>query len=144
MTPEFESCASHPVRVLLLESGSGPRGAVNFIRDLLLHVDHSTAHIIVGFYSHNPSKTVEEIQRLGYPVVFFNRKQSVAQKNSARFSALFDRSLKRLPKVRTAAKIVSRLCRVQLPLTWRLWRFIKRESIDVVVLHQDVHSHVPG
>jgi glycosyltransferase involved in cell wall biosynthesis len=144
MTPEFESCASHPVRVLLLESGSGPGGSVNFIRDLLLHVDHSTAHVIVGFYSHNSSKTVEEIQRLGYPVVFFNRKQSVVLTGSARFSALFDRSLKRLRKVRTAAKIFSRFFRVQLPLTWRLWRFIKRESIDVVVLNQDVHFHVPG
>jgi glycosyltransferase involved in cell wall biosynthesis len=144
MTPESESCASHPVRVLLLESGSGPGGSVNFIRDLLLHVDHSTAHVIVGFYSQNPSKTVEEIQRLGYPVVFFNRKQAVALKNSVRFSALFDRSLKRLRKVRTAAKMFSRLFRVQLPLTWRLWRFIKRESIDVVVLNQDVHFHVPG
>jgi glycosyltransferase involved in cell wall biosynthesis len=144
MTPESESRAAHPVRVLLLESGSGPGGSVNFIRDLLLHVDHSTADVIVGFYSHNPSKTVEELQRLGYPVVFFNRKQSVAQKNSARFSALFDRSLKGLRKVRTAATIFSRFCRVQLPLTWRLWRFIKRESIDVVVLNQDVHFHVPG
>jgi glycosyltransferase involved in cell wall biosynthesis len=144
MTPAFESCASHPVRVLLLESGSGPGGSVNFIRDLLLHVDHSTAHVIVGFYSHNPSKTVVEIQRLSYQVVFFNRKQSIAQKNSTRFSELFDGSLKRLRKLRTAAKIFSRLFRVQLPLTWRLWRFIKRESIDVVVLNQDVHFHVPG
>jgi len=144
MTPESESRAAHPVRVLLLESGSGPGGSVNFVRDLLLHVDHSTADVIVGFYSHNPSKTVEEIQRLGYSVVFFNRKQSIAQKKSARFSALFDRSLKRLRKLRTAATIVFRLFRVQLPLTWRLWRFIKRESIDVVVLNQDVHFHVPG
>lgn len=144
MTPESESCASRPVRVLLLESGSGPGGSVNFIRDLLLHVDHTTAQVIVGFYSHNPCKTVEEIQRLGYPVVFFNRKQAVAQKNSAQFLELFDGSLKRLRKVRTAATIFSRLFRVQLPLAWRLWRFIKRESIDVVVLNQDVHFHFPG
>jgi len=31
-----------------------------------------------------------------------------------------------------------------LPLTWKVWRFIKREAIDVVVLNQDVHFHVPG
>jgi glycosyltransferase involved in cell wall biosynthesis len=29
-------------------------------------------------------------------------------------------------------------------LTWKVWRFINRESIDVVVLNQDVHFHVPG
>jgi glycosyltransferase involved in cell wall biosynthesis len=29
-------------------------------------------------------------------------------------------------------------------LTWKVWRFIQCEAIDVVVLNQDVHFHVPG
>jgi glycosyltransferase involved in cell wall biosynthesis len=144
MSSEFESRASRPIRILLLESGTGPGGSVNFLRDFLLHVDHSTAQFIVGLYSPNPSKTLEEIRRLGYSVVFFKHSRLGPPKNSAGFSALFDASLKKLRKLRTAARILSRLFRVQLPLTWKVWRFINRETIDIVVLNQDVHFHVPG
>src|SRR5580704_13868825 len=144
MMSESESQASRPVRILLLESGTGPGGSVNFIRDFVLHLDHARAYVIAGLYFPNPSKTLEEIQRLGFPVVFFRHLPPAAPKASARNSTLFDTALKRLRKLRTAARILSRLIRVQLPLTWKVWRFIKREAIDVVVLNQDVHFHVPG
>jgi glycosyltransferase involved in cell wall biosynthesis len=144
MMSESESQASPPVRILLLESGTGPGGSVNFIRDFVLHLDHARAYVIAGLYFPNPSKTLEEIQRLGFPVVFFRHLPTAAPKASARNSTLFDTALKRLRKLRTAARILSRLIRVQLPLTWKVWRFIKREAIDVVVLNQDVHFHVPG
>ncbi|MGC0774643.1 MAG: glycosyltransferase [Candidatus Acidiferrum sp.] len=144
MTVPAESPATRPVRILLLESGTGPGGSVNFIRDFFLHLDHSTAHVIAGVYFPNPSQTLEELRTLGFSVVFFQHKQPVASKSSAGLSVLFDKSLKSLPKLRTAATILSRLIRVQLPLTWKVWRFIKQEAIDVVVLNQDVHFHVPG
>ena len=136
--------APRPVRILFLESGTGPGGSVNFLRDFLLHLEHSKAHVIVGLYFPNPSRTLEEIQTLGYPVVFFNRTRLVAPKNSTGSSGLFDASLKKLRKLRTAARILSRFFRIQLPLTWKVWRFIHREAIDLVVLNQDVHFHVPG
>ena len=142
--PAFESLASRPVRVLLLESGTGPGGSVNFIRDFVLHADQSTAQIIVGLYFPNPSKTLEEIQTLGCPVVFFNHARQMVLKTLSGFSRQFDTSLKSLRKVRTFARILSRFIRIQLPLTWKVWRFIRREAIDVVVLNQDVHFHVPG
>lgn len=133
-----------PIRILLLESGTGPGGSVNFIRDFLLHADHRTAQFLVGLYSPNPSKTLEEIRKLGHPVVFFKHRRPVARKTSAGMSGLFGTRLKKLRKLRTAATILSRLIRIQLPLTWKVWRFIKHEAIDVVVLNQDVHYHVPG
>ena len=136
--------ATRPVRILLLESGTGPGGSVNFIRDFMLHVDHSKAHVIGGLYFPNPSKTLEDLRGLGFPVVFFQDTRPVAPKTSAGLAGLFDTRLKSLRKLRTAAIILSRLIRVQLPLTWKVWRFIKREAIDVVVLNQDVHFHVPG
>jgi len=139
-----ESPVSRPVRILLLESGTGPGGSVNFIRDFILHVDHSRAHVIAGLYFPNPSKTLEELQSLGFPVVFFQQTRPTVPKRSSGISSLFDTSLKRLRKLRTASSILSRLVRVQLPLTWKVRRFINREAIDVVVLNQDVHFHVPG
>jgi glycosyltransferase involved in cell wall biosynthesis len=144
MISESRLPSSPPIRILLLESGTGPGGSVNFILDFLLHVDHRTAQFIVGLYSPNPSRSLEEIRKLGHPVVFFRRTRPVARKISARMSGLFGTRLKKLHKMRTAATILSRLVRIQLPLTWKVWRFIKREAIDVVVLNQDVHFHVPG
>jgi len=144
MIAESRSLDGGPARVLLLESGTGPGGSVNFLRDFLLHVDHSTAQFIVGLYSPNPSKTLDEIRQRGNPVVFFTHTRPVAPQNSTGFSALFDGTLKSLLKIRAAATILSRLFRVQLPLTWKVWRFIKLEAIDIVVLNQDVHFHVPG
>jgi glycosyltransferase involved in cell wall biosynthesis len=141
MKSEAELLASRPVRILLLESGAGPGGSINFIRDFVLHVDYSRAHVIAGLYFPNPSKTLEELRTLGFPVVFFQRARPEA---SADGSSLFGTGSKILRKPRTAARILSRLIRVELPLTWKVWRFIKREAIDVVVLNQDVHFHVPG
>src|ERR1700686_2771091 len=104
-----ESPVSRPIRILLLESGTGPGGSVNFIRDFVLHADHSTAQFIVGLYFLNPSKTLEEVRTLGYPVVFFNRTRQVGPKTPLGFSRLFETSLKSLRKLRTAATILSRL-----------------------------------
>lgn len=144
MMPERESPSSRPARILLLESGTGPGGSVNFIRDFALHVDQSRLDVITGLYSSNSSKTLVELQSHGFPVVFFQASQLPAPKTSPGISTLFDTSLRRLRRVRTAARILSQFFRAQLPLTWRVWRFIKQESIDIVVLNQDVHFHVPG
>jgi glycosyltransferase involved in cell wall biosynthesis len=144
MISESELPLSRPLRILLLESGTGPGGSVNFIRDFLLHVDHRTAQFMVGLYLPNPSKSLEEIRKLGHPVVFFKHTRPVARKTSTGVSGVFGTRLKKLHKLGTAATILSRLIRIQLPLTWKVWRFIKREAIDVVVLNQDVHFHVPG
>ena len=144
MMSETESSAMRPVRVLLLESGTGPGGSVNFIRDFVLHANQSTAQFIVGLYFPNSSKTLEEIQTLGCPVVFFNHTRQMAPKTFAGCSRKFDTTLKSLRKLGTVVRILSRFVRIQLPLTWRVWRFIQCEAIDVVVLNQDVHFHVAG
>jgi glycosyltransferase involved in cell wall biosynthesis len=142
--PKPESSASRPARILLLESGTGPGGSVNFIRDFVLHVDQSRLDVITGLYFCNPSKTLVELQNHGFPVVFFQSHPPSAPEASAGISTLFDSSLKSLRKLRTAARVLSQFFRVHLPLTWKIWKFIKQESIDIVVLNQDVHFHVPG
>jgi glycosyltransferase involved in cell wall biosynthesis len=144
MIAKPESPGARPARILLLESGTGPGGSVNFIRDFVLHVDYSKAHVIAGLYFPNSSKALIELRGLGYPVVFFHHTPPLAPKTSTGASTLFDKGLKKLPKLRTVARVFTQLIRVQLPLTWKVWKFIKREEIDIVVLNQDVHFHVPG
>src|SRR5580693_8897633 len=124
MKAEAELLASRPVRVLLLESGAGPGGSINFIRDFVLHVDYSRAHVIAGLYFPNPSKTLEELRTLGFPVVFFQQARPEVPEASTNSSDLFDTGPKILRKLRTAARILSRLIRVELPLTLKVWGFI--------------------
>jgi glycosyltransferase involved in cell wall biosynthesis len=107
-------------------------------------VDHSKAYVIAGLYFPNSSKTLVELRELGYPLVFFHHTPPRVPKTSAGVSTIFDASPKSLKKLRTAVRILSQVIRVQVPLIWKVWRFIKRESIDVVVLNQDVHFHIPG
>ena len=83
MILDTELSASRPVRILLLESATGPGGSVNFIRDFVHHVDHSRALVIAGLYFPNPSKALEELQRHGYPVVFFQNSRPLPPKTSA-------------------------------------------------------------
>ena len=107
-------------------------------------MDHRTAQFIVGLYSPNPSKSLEEVRKLGHRVVFLQHTRPVGGQTTTRRSGLFGTRLGTVHKLRTAATILLRLIRIQLPLTWKVWRFIKREAIDAVVLNQDVHFHVPG
>lgn len=84
MMSEAESPASRPIRILLLEGGTGPGGSVNFFWDSVLHVDHSRAHVIAGLYFPNPSKTLEELRRLGFQVVFFQHTRRASSRSSTR------------------------------------------------------------
>src|ERR1700681_2759604 len=94
MRSEAESRPSRPVRILLLESGTGPGGSVNFIRDFVLHIDHSRAHVIAGLYFPNPSKTLEELRTRGFPVVFFQSTRPPAPNTSTVACGLLDTSVK--------------------------------------------------
>jgi glycosyltransferase involved in cell wall biosynthesis len=144
MMPDSQSYASRPARILLLESGTGPGGSVNFIRDFVLHVDQSRLDVNTGLYFSNSSKTLVELQSHGFPVVFFQPHQSKRAEMPGEASGAGGNGLRSLRKLKTAARLLSQFFRVQLPLIWKVWRFIKKESIDIVVLNQDVHFHVPG
>src|ERR1700674_2467854 len=98
MMPEAESPPSRPVRILLLESGTGPGGSVNFIRDFVLHVDQSRLDVITGLYCSNPSKTLVELQSHGFPVVFFQPLQLKRAKMPGEVSGAVGASLRSLRK----------------------------------------------
>jgi glycosyltransferase involved in cell wall biosynthesis len=136
--------ASRPARVLFLESGTGPGGSVNFLRDFVVHMDRGRLSPIIGLYSPNPSRSLDELKRLHIPVVFFGAGQPSAERADGYVSRLFDTRLKRIRPLRTMARIASRALTIQLPLAWKICRFIGKEAVDVVVLNQDVHFHVPG
>jgi glycosyltransferase involved in cell wall biosynthesis len=135
---------SRPARVLLLESGTGPGGSVNFLRDFAVHVDRRKLSLIVGLYSPNPSRSLSEMDRLGVPVVVFGAAWPSEEPAAGRISRLFDTRLRRIRPLRTVARLASRALTLQLPLAWKLRSFIKREAVELIVLNQDVHFHLPG
>ena len=144
--PHHEGRTRHarPARVLFLESGTGPGGSVNFLRDFAVHLDRGRMSPIVGLYSPNSSRSLHEIEQLNVPVIVFGTTHPSAKPAAGSISRLFDTRLRRLRLLRTAARIASRVLTIQLPLAWKLRRFIKRDGIEMVVLNQDVHFHVPG
>jgi glycosyltransferase involved in cell wall biosynthesis len=127
-----------------LESGTGPGGSVNFLRDFAVHLDRGRLSPIMGFYSPNSSRSLNEIEQLGVPVIIFGDGQPSPEPAAGYISRLFDTRLRRIRRLRTAARIVSRALTIQLPLAWKLRRFIKNQAVEMVVLNQDVHFHVPG
>lgn len=128
-------------RVLLLESGTGAGGSVNFLRDFLLNVDVTGMDPRAGFYFPNTSKTLKEIEQFGFSVTIFS---SALPSAASGRPGVFDRRLKKIRFVRSLYRVVLRLLTIQLPIAWRVLRYIRKERIDLVVLNQDVHFHIPG
>ncbi len=143
---ELTATRVHPsrpraARVLLLESGTGAGGSVNFLRDFLLNVDVTEMDSRAGFYFPNTSNTLKEIEKLGFSVTIFSTALPSA---SGGRPGVFDRRLKKIRFVRSLYRVGLRLLTIQLPIAWRVLRYIRKERIDLVVLNQDVHFHVPG
>jgi len=44
---------------------------VNFLRDFAVHLDRGRLSPIMGFYSPNSSRSLNEIEQLGVPVIIF-------------------------------------------------------------------------
>ncbi len=131
-------------RVLFLESGTGPGGSLNFLRDFAVHLDRSRLFPIVGLYSPNRSRSLDDMRRMRIPVFVFGAGGPSATPATGYVSRLFDTGLRRICALRTMARLASKVLTIQLPLAWKIRRFIKKESVEMIVLNQDVHFHVPG
>jgi glycosyltransferase involved in cell wall biosynthesis len=129
------------VKILLLESGTGPGGSVNFLRDFLPFLDAKKVEPLVGFYYPNSSTALNEIRSQGVPVTVFRRSPPppLERKPSA-----FERRLKPVRVVGTIARIAHRMLAVQLPLALRVARFVRKNGIGLIVFNQDIHFHLAG
>jgi len=114
---------------------------MTFLRDFLLHTDLEKIDPRAGIYYPNPSNTLKEIERLGFSVTYFG---FTSPPPTGGKPGVFDLTLKRIRFVRSLYRIGFRLVRLQLPIAWRVLRYVRRERIDLVVLNQDVHYHIAG
>jgi glycosyltransferase involved in cell wall biosynthesis len=133
--------AHEPVRILLLESGTGGGGSVNFLRDFLLHIDPKRLNPFVGCYSPNFSPTMNEIRSWGIPVTCFRNSTPATRTHTTQGTETTLTLTKRLLK---PARIAFHLLTQQFPLVLPVAAFLRRNEIELVLLNQDVHYHLPG
>ncbi len=131
-----------PAKVLFLESGTGSGGTIRYLCDFAANVDRSRVSLTAGFYAPNSSRWLATLGELKVPVVTFGEPRLSWQ--AGRFTRVFDGPLKVLRPLRTVARLGKRALTVQIPVVWRLRRFIQGAGIQVVVLNNDVSRHPEG
>ena len=129
------------MRVLLLESGTGPGGSISFLRDFVFCLDRTRVKPFVGLYSPNPSVALNEIRSLGVPICFFG---NPTVPPTDRESGLLNTRLRAVRAGRTIAHIAKKMLAVQLPQALRVARFMRKNRIEVALFNQDIHLHLPG
>lgn len=129
------------MKVLLLESGTGPGGSMTFLRDFVLSLDRRVIEPLVGLYFPNRSAELDEIRASGVPVVFF--RNSPASKPAIPGIRFLER-FKLTRMAATATRIALRCLTVQLPQALQVARLIRKSGTDVVLFNQDIHLHIPG
>ncbi len=131
-----------PVKVLVLESGTGSGGTIRYLCDFAANVDRRRVSLTAGFYAPNGSRWLATLEELKVPVVTFGGPRRLWQ--AGRFTRVFDGPLQPLRPLRTAGRLAMRALTVQLPVVWRLRRFLRQNDIQAVMLNNDVSRHAEG
>lgn len=127
-----------PYKILIVNSGSGYGGSTSYLFYFLSFIEPKRFIPSVAFYFHNESGDIERIKNLGVPVFFIHRRRERTLFPAEGLSRA-SRS-KFLHIARAALKSVL----TDFPAAVKLRSLIEREKIDLVVLNNDVHYHVPG
>lgn len=131
------SRGSFPIKILLLESGRAAGGSLNFLRDFIPRLDLRRIEPFVGFYSSNSSAPVNDIRRLGVPIIFFQDPPIPIRRQK---TGVLPSGLKTVQYVRLLARIAA----VHLPLALRIAHFVRKHHLDLIVFNQDIHYHLAG
>lgn len=127
-----------PYKILIVNSGNGYGGSVSYLFYFLSFIDPKRFIPSVAFYFHNESGDIERIRNLGVPVFFIHRREERTLFPAGGLP-LASRS-KSLRIARAALKSAL----TDFPAAVKMRNLIEREKIDLVVLNNDVHYHVPG
>lgn len=135
------SAEKQRAKILFLEAGSGFGGSSTFLWYMIKALDKRRFDPVVAFHFPDQGPDVEMIRSLGVPVHSLSRRPRPAfyvpipwllTKSKHRWVSL----------LKMALGLGVRLALTEIPLAWRLHRFIKREHIALIVLNQDIHYHV--
>jgi glycosyltransferase involved in cell wall biosynthesis len=129
-------------KVLFVESGSGKGGSSMILRYLAGQLDRDRIDPIVAFYTENEGPDTHALQRMSVPIFFLTQEPRRLKLSS---SVRENRGSQEIVgPVRAFLRILWRLATTQLLQLYRLARIIRRESVDLVMLNNDLHYHLVG
>jgi len=134
-------------RTLFLECDGGPGGSSSFLRYMFTYLDRSRLEPTLATLFPRNSAALDHIRNLGIPVRSVRRSVPAAP---PLFSWFEKTALYHVWPLRMALKLYGRcynsarhVC-VHAILTIGIYKILKRECIDLVVLNQDVCFHASG
>ena len=132
-------CDHPPIRLLIVESGRGAGGSTMSLYYLLKALDRTRFDPLVAFYFANDGPDTERL-RLAAPIAFLSTRTARAESKLLRrlFPSLLIRGVRKLI-VRPWNMLASGVAAL-----WRLLRLMRTKSIQLVLLNNDVHYHVPA
>lgn len=131
--------------LLFIDSGFGYGGSAVFLYNFLCKLNKETFNPTVVFYFPPQGKDVENIKDLGIEV--FNVGMRPENKEDYSFSAAISQAQEHVPKLKifkSYLRALQELIKYDLPAAFNLTKLIKKKSIKLVVLNNDLHYHVPG
>jgi glycosyltransferase involved in cell wall biosynthesis len=131
--------------LLFIDSGFGYGGSAVFLYNFLCKLDKETFNPTVLFYFAPQGKDVENIKNLGIEVL--NLGMRPEKKEDYSFAAAICQDQKNITKLKIFKSYLSalqELIQQDLPAAFNLAKFIKKKNIQLVVLNNDLHYHVPG
>jgi glycosyltransferase involved in cell wall biosynthesis len=136
----MKACTDERVRVLLIDSGGGYGGPGAFLCYLLKSLSRDRFAASAVFYFGHTAPEIDELRRLGIPVVFLSKNRRIS-------NFIVSRVLQRKSRWKLL-NLVKAVIRHFLLLTlvdaWQLAQLLillKNQQIDLIVLNNDVHYH---
>jgi len=106
---------------------------------LLTYLDRRRFDPVVAYYFLNSGSHTKQIRQLGIPVVFLSSKRS----GPPHFLSSRP-SPSALHWLRTPLRFFLRAMLFDLPQLCKLLRLLRREAVELIVLNNDVHYHLPA
>ena len=134
-------------RVLFLESSGGPGGSSSFLSYMFTYLDRSRLNPLLAIFFPNNTAALDHIRELGIPVRFVLNK---APGEPQLFRWFEKTALYHIWPLRIATKVFRRAYRsvrnllVDALLAGHLYRILKRERTELLVLNQDICFHISG
>jgi glycosyltransferase involved in cell wall biosynthesis len=134
---------THRHKILFIESGSGRGGSTKYLYYFLKYINRKLFEPLVAFYFFNDGPDTKLIKTLGVPVFFLNNERERPECIPVKcFTGTSQPII--VHRLKVMARFLLRTMIVNIPAALRLTALIRKESVSLVVLNNDVHCHLTG
>lgn len=130
-------------KILFVEAGEGKGGSSIFLYYLLKYLDREKFDPFVVFNFYNTGPDTMKIQSLGVPVFFLNTRKTSNDYLALSILSGNSQSIV-IHKIMVLFRFLIKPFLIEIPQIFRMVRLVKKKSIVLVVLNNDVHYNLPG